>query len=174
MIRLADRGCDQFSERLETYEMTGPVFILKVALAGRKSVWRRIALRGEQTLDNLHETIFNAFDRDDEHLYSFYFPRPGTKGRARLRDAVEYACPFSCKDAGPFSDDVLPSAAKTAVSSLGLKPGQVFLYLFDFGDNWLHEITVEQTDVPAGKGKYPRVVEKHGKSPRQYPDTDEE
>ena len=154
--------------------MLQAVFVLKVTLAGQKSIWRRIALRESQTLDDLHEAIFDAFERDDEHLYSFYFPRPGTKGRDRLRDAVEYACPFSCKDPGPFSDDALPNAAKTALSSLGLKPGKVFLYLFDFGDEWLHEITVEQTDAPAAKGKYPQVVEKHGKSPAQYPDMDEE
>ncbi len=154
--------------------MAGSVFILKVALAGKKSIWRRIALRGNQTLDDLHEAIFDAFDRDDEHLYSFYFPKPGTKGRARLRDAIEYTCPFNSKDAGPFSDTPLPNAAEAALSSLGLKPGQVFLYLFDFGDEWWHEITVEQTDAPAAKGHYPRVVEKHGESPPQYPDMDEE
>jgi hypothetical protein len=156
--------------------MAGSVFILKVALAGRKSIWRRIALRGDQTLDDLHEAIFDAFDRDDEHLYSFYFPRAGTKGRgrARLRDAVEYACPFSCEDSGPFSDEALHNAAETELSSLGLKPGQVFLYLFDFGDEWWHEITVEKVDAPEAKGKYPQVVEKHGKSPPQYPDVDEE
>jgi hypothetical protein len=158
--------------------MVQPVVILKVALAGRKSIWRRIVLRGSQTLDDLHESIFDAFDRDDEHLYSFYFPQPGTKGRARTRDAVEYTCPDSYEDSEDFDDDddddSEPNAAKTTLSSLGLKPGQVFLYLFDFGDEWWHEITVEQTDAPAAKGKYPRVVEKHGKSPPQYPDMDEE
>jgi hypothetical protein len=154
--------------------MAAPVFVLKVALAGRKSVWRRIALRGDQTLDDLHEAIFDAFDRYDEHLYSFYFPRPGTKGRARQRDAVEYACPFTCEDEGPFSDEAVHSAAETALSSLGLGPEQVFLYLFDFGDEWWHEITVEQIDAPDVKGKCPREVAKRGKSPPQYPELEED
>ncbi len=48
------------------------------------------------------------------------------------------------------------------------------MYLFDFGDEWWHDITVEQTDAPAEKGKYPRIVEEHGKAPPQYPDLDEE
>ena len=56
-----------------------PIFVFKVALAGQKSIWRKIAMRGNQTLDDLHEAIFDAFDRYDEHLYSFYFPPPGTK-----------------------------------------------------------------------------------------------
>ena len=49
--------------------MPQTIFVLKVALAGRKGIWRKIALRGGQTLDDLHEAIFEAFDRDDEHLY---------------------------------------------------------------------------------------------------------
>jgi hypothetical protein len=57
---------------------------------------------------------------------------------------------------------------------LGLKPRQVFLYLFDFGDSWWHEITVEQIDAQPEKGKYPRVLERHGQSPPQYPDVDDE
>ncbi len=30
-----------------------------------KKIWRRIAIRGNQTLDDLHETIFDAFDREE-------------------------------------------------------------------------------------------------------------
>ena len=48
-----------------------PIFVLKVALEGDKSVWRRIAFRGDQTLDDVHEAVYRAFDRYDEHLYSF-------------------------------------------------------------------------------------------------------
>ena len=155
--------------------MTPAVFIFKVALQGNKNVWRRIALKGNQTLDDLHEAIYDAFDRDDEHLYSFHFPKPGTKGRARLRDAVEYSHPFMCEDPGTFRDEAPGNAAKTKLANLNLRPRQTFLYLFDFGDQWWHEITVEQIDVAAEKGcRYPRVLEKRGKSPPQYADFEDE
>lgn len=147
--------------------MAQPIFVVKVALSGRKSVWRRIALRGTQTLDDLHEAIFEAFDRDDEHLYSFYFPKPGSKGRARIRDAQEYTCSYAADELGAQSTEV-------KLKSLGLTPKRKFHYLFDFGDEWWHEITVEQTDAPAEKGEYPRILEKQGASPPQYPDVDEE
>lgn len=153
--------------------MSNPIFIFKVALSGRKSIWRRIAARGSQTLDDLHEAIFDAFDRDDEHLYSFYFTRPGVKGRNRLRNAVEYTHPSAAEDPGPFGE-APPNAAKKKLASLGLKPQQVFLYLFDFGDEWWHEIIVEAIDAPTEKGKYPRILDKQGKSPPQYPDIDED
>jgi len=54
--------------------MAKPVYVLKVALCGSKGIWRRIAMLPAQTLDDLHEAIFTAFDRYDEHLYSFFFP----------------------------------------------------------------------------------------------------
>ena len=152
--------------------MSPPVFIFKVALAGAKRVWRRIAVRGSQTLDDLHGAIFVAFDRDDEHLYSFYFPKPGSKGRARIRDAQEYTCSYAAKGAWGNEPGVKTTDAK--LTSLGLTPRRKFYYLFDFGDEWWHEITVEQTDAPAEKGQYPRILETHGASPPQYPDADED
>lgn len=154
-------------------EISKRVYVFKVALAGRKSIWRRIAVRASQTLDDLHEAIYDAFDRYDEHLYSFYFPKPGAKGRNRLRDAVEYSHPYMEEEPDPFGE-VPCNAAKAKLSTLGLKPGQVFLYLFDFGDQWWHEITVEQIDADREKGKYPRMLERHGQSPPQYRDVDDE
>ena len=64
------------------------VYLLKVTLTGAKDIWRRIAIRGNHTLRTLHEAIFRAFDRYDFHLYSFFFPQPGS------RDAQEYTHPF--------------------------------------------------------------------------------
>ena len=73
-----------------------------------------------------------------------------------------------------FWDEPAASAAKAKIGSLGLKPRQGFLYLFDFGDEWWHEITVEQVDAPAEKGNYPCVLDSRGQSPPQYPDEDDE
>jgi hypothetical protein len=149
------------------------VFVFKVALQRRKSIWRRIAVRNDQTLDDLHEVIFDAFDREEEHLYSFYFPPPGARGRDVLRDAAEYTHPFNAEEGDPFGDRLL-NAAKTKLRALGLEKGQCFLYLFDFGDSWWHEITVESIDGPVEEGGYPRIIERRGESPPQYPDFEED
>jgi len=159
--------------------MAAKVFVLKVALRDAKTIWRRIAIRGNQTLDHLHQAIYAAFDREEEHLYSFYLPPPGSRGgRAAIRDAVEYACPYSAKTPGPlaelFGDEPTKNAAKTRLEHLGLERGQRFYYLFDFGDEWWHEITVEQTDAEPEEGRYPRILEKNTPSPPQYPDYDAE
>jgi hypothetical protein len=154
--------------------MPDDLVILKVALQEQKSIWRKIAIRGKQTLDDLHEAIYKAFDRYDEHLYSFYFPKPGSRGRARIRDAAEYACPFAIEEPDPFADHELGDAAETELASLGLKPRRIFYYLFDYGDEWWHEITVETVAATAEKGKYPKILQKNGKSPPQYPGFDDE
>ena len=38
-----------------------------------KVISRVIEIRGDQTLEQLHRAIFNAYDRWDEHLYEFQF-----------------------------------------------------------------------------------------------------
>ncbi|HZZ29125.1 MAG TPA: plasmid pRiA4b ORF-3 family protein [Pirellulales bacterium] len=154
---------------------TAPIYVVKVALKDAKKIWRRIALRGNQTLDDLHEAIYDAFDRYDEHLYSFFFPPEGSRsrGRNRLRDAVEYAHPYMVEDPGPFRDEPLLDASQTRIDSLGLSKGQRFEYLFDWGDEWWHELTVEEVDAKPERGRYPKIVEKHGESPPQYPDLEE-
>ncbi len=126
---------------------TAKVYVFKVALKGAKRIWRRIALRSDQTLNDLHEAIFDAFDRYDEHLYSFYIPPLESQGRARLREATEYTHPYAAEEPGPFSDDPINNAAETTIDDLKLVKGQRFDYLFDFGDSWWHEITVEETEA---------------------------
>lgn len=101
------------------------VYIFKVALTDAKRIWRRIAMRGDQTLEKLHRAIFEAFDRHDSHLYSFYFPKPGARGRARLRDAAEYTHPYVLED-NPFDDRELNNAATTKIHELNLEKGQNF------------------------------------------------
>lgn len=149
------------------------VYTFKVALTYDKQIWRRIAMRGDQTLEALHHAIFGAFDRDDSHLYSFYLPKPGSRGLARRRDAAEYTAPYIV-ESDPWGDKPLHNAATTTLEELPLKKRQTFDYLFDFGDNWEHVITVQATDGTVEPGAYPRILEKHGESPPQYPDWEDD
>jgi hypothetical protein len=50
----------------------------------------------------------------------------------------------------------------------------MFAYWFDYGDDWWHRIDVVRIADEAPKGKYPRVTERVGESPPQYPDWEEE
>jgi len=150
-------------------------YSFRINLKGRKSIWRTIVLRGDHSLHDLHETIYEAFDRYDEHLYSFYFPRAVAR-RDRLDfKPKEYSSPIMLKEPDPFAEEKPFDAAKTKLDSLHLRLGQTFEYLFDFADNWLHEIKVIAIE-PIEKTKKstpPLISERHGESPAQYSSEEE-
>ena len=142
-----------------------PVFVLKVALKYQKRIWRKIAIRGNQTLATLHDAIFNAFDRDDDHLYSFYFSsKPTSTSRSRLHGASQYGCPNS------ETDD---RADCTRIDSLHLKLKSRLEYLFDYGDEWWHEITLEEIQPRRSEVAYPNIIASQGDSPAQYSDDED-
>jgi hypothetical protein len=125
---------------------------------------RTIQIRGDQTLEDLHNAIFEAYDRFDEHMYEFQFgKRPMEGPRYVLPMASEYG-------------DGEPTAGlidETTIESLGLKKGRSFGYWFDFGDDWWHQINVTAVEQDVPKGKYPKITKRVGKSPPQYLEEDE-
>lgn len=147
------------------------IFTFKVKLKYVKRIWRCIAIRGDQTLDDLHEAIFVAFDRYDDHLYSFYIgERLKTVGR-RGRSGIEYTQPYNFEERWlPLLEFEEPprNAAQTTIESLNLTPKQIIEYVFDFGDDWEHEIVVESIDGERQTGTYPRILNRRGDSPPQY------
>lgn len=127
-------------------------------------VSRTMQMLGDQTLVDLHYAIFDAFGRDDEHLYEFQFGK-----RARDHKAPRYVMPEAFE---PFRNAPAGIVDETTLDSLGLARGRSFFYWFDFGDDWWHRITVEAIDDEAPPGKYPRMVQRVGKNPPQYADWD--
>ncbi len=137
-------------------------YVFKVNLKAARRIFRTLALRGDQTLDDLHNAIFEAFDRFDPHLYSFYFPKaPGRRRTAGPR-------PTEYTSAQMFDDPSRFDAAATRLDKLRLKPGKKFDYLFDFGDEWWHEGTVVAVNRADPQGKYWEIRQSQGESPPQY------
>ncbi len=150
------------------------LYILKVALESRRGIWRRIAIRGDQTLGDLHAAIYRAFDRYDDHLYTFYLaPKTVKLTRASAyREGKRYSHPGALADLLSQWND--KNAEETTIASLRLSAGQLFLYLFDFGDEWWHVLTVEKTDaVPDAELRYPAVIGQRAGAPAQYAELEE-
>jgi len=148
-------------------------YVFKVNLKGSRRVSRTIALRGDQTLDDLHEAIFAAFDRFDAHLYSFYFPKAPTRRGSAAPKPKEYTAPQMFDEPDPFDDESRFDAAATKLADLRLRPGQTFEYLFDFGDCWWHEGIVEAVNISVPRARYAQIRESRGASPPQYEGVDE-
>lgn len=132
-------------------------------------VTRTIEIRGNQTLDDLHGAIFEAFDRFDEHLYEFQIGGKGPQDPKARRYVLPAALDGSWAD-----DDMEFDLTKTTIASLGLKVDEPFGYWFDYGDDWWHQITTLAIHEPQPRGRYPKITKRIGESPPQYIDCDEE
>lgn len=116
--------------------------VLRVALAHSKPViWRRIVIPEAFTLEQLHRVVQCAFSWLDYHLYEF---RIG--GRRFERPEVEAEG---------------ENAAEATLASFQFIKGARFTYVYDFGDDWEHKITVEEVALlPDADGFewFPRIV----------------
>jgi Plasmid pRiA4b ORF-3-like protein len=135
-------------------------YVFEAELDGFPEVTRRLALRGDQTLQDLHEELRRAFEWWEDHLYSFWID-----GEFWGDKASEYTSPFE-----PEND---VKTADVELDRLALEPGREIAYVFDFGDEWRVRIRLDEIR-PAGDEGYPAILERRGKAPPQYPIPDEE
>lgn len=109
------------------------VYQLKIMLKGSKPpVWRRIMVSSYISLADLHEIISAAFDWDNSHLH--LFEEPGRNGTKYSSEPVE---PTPWEDAYEDEFDTMLGEVMTA-------EGAKLDYLYDFGDDWMHRITLEK------------------------------
>ena len=124
--------------------------IFRVSLS--KSIWRRIAIDAETSLEFLADVILDAFDFANDHLHRFIY-------RSHLGTNQDVNHPYM--DEGPFTSEV-------RVGDMTLPIGGTMDFNFDFGDDWY--FTVQLESVEEGKElKQPKILESHGKAPEQYP-----
>jgi hypothetical protein len=124
------------------------IYRFKASLTRRQNLWRRVEIRGNQTLANFDSTLRRAFQHDgSDHLGGFWKRvRRGTSTRFR---EIELGT------IDPFGEG---DGAEQHIAELGLKPGDELKYVYDFGDWIEHLLTLEEMVEPEAKAKYPRVV----------------
>ncbi len=117
------------------------IYQLRVVLRGISPlIWRRLLVRGDSTLADLHATVQTALGWSDEHLNRFVI-----HGR-------EYG--VSHVGGIGFGDD----PRQVRLVDLGLRVGERFLYEYDFTDGWQHDVRVELL-LPFEPGqRYPRCI----------------
>ncbi|MBN2427531.1 MAG: plasmid pRiA4b ORF-3 family protein [Deltaproteobacteria bacterium] len=145
---------------------------LKVSIMGFPKLYREFEVTENCTFDDLHEAIFEAFDRYDEHLYSFFITRKDTKNTRSIYSSPEITHPMNLEDMGYGKKKL--STSRTLIGDAGLQEKDVFHYLFDFGDDWWHRVLVVKVDEVKDKKKIIKLVKSVGESPPQYPDYDDE
>lgn len=109
-------------------------FQLKIQLlyVENPEVWRRIEMSAHASFSDLHRTIQAAFGWNSSHLYSF--SDDGYRSSIDIQD-MRYA----------DNEAVLSlDADKIEIWDIFKGEGRVFKYVYDFGDYWEHEITLEK------------------------------
>lgn len=131
-------------------------YVFRVKPQGSRNNYRVIRIGGRRTLDDLHMAILDAWDFTAEHLYMF-----SPDGKPYDRNG--YYSPY---------DEENRNAAEAVLEELNLKKGDRWLYLYDFGDDWMFDVTVE--GIEEGRGnKKAQVLEGKGEL-EQYPEWNEE
>lgn len=123
-------------------------FKIQLTDISKPPVWRRVTVPASFNFEQFHQVIQAAFGWLDYHLYSF---SPNGWGSS----------PVITNDDESEDDSILAEKAK--LSKYFTKEGDKFVYIYDFGDNWMHKIVLEKilpektknADCLAGKGACP-------------------
>lgn len=111
-----------------------PLYQLKMTLKwSNPAIWRRVVVRADMPLDRLHYVIQMAMGWTNSHLHQFMVGR------------VRYGKPEP--QMGQFGDDTLDEQRHT-VADLAPAAKKKFLYEYDFGDGWVHEVVAEKILPP--------------------------
>ncbi|HEU0090314.1 MAG TPA: plasmid pRiA4b ORF-3 family protein [Pseudonocardiaceae bacterium] len=114
------------------------VHTIKVSLRYLKPpIWRRLQVPSDSTLAELHYVIQDAMGWEDAHLHQFEV------------DGTSFADPVH------LLDDTMDESRSRLIR---LQPGDRFVYWYDFGDDWYHDIEVESVDPADPTLTYPRCV----------------
>jgi Plasmid pRiA4b ORF-3-like protein len=117
------------------------IYQLRAVICGiSPMIWGRLLVRDASTVAHLHEVLQIAFGWDDEHLNRF-----------EIRGRV-YA--VHREGGGLIGID----ARRVRLSELKLRRLERFVYEYDFGDSWIHDLRLETALPVSPRTMYPTCV----------------
>lgn len=103
------------------------VLEIEVGLDGTKpKVWRRFLVEQSMPLDRLHAVLQTVMGWDETHLHEF---------ETASGQAFQSAFDEDPEGSDPLEEDI-------PVGALIKKPGDILKYIYDFGDEWAHTLTL--------------------------------
>ena len=120
--------------------MLKQVYQLKIALLDYSpSIWRRILVNTDTLLVDLHKIIQTTMGWEGYHLYEF------------SGITVNYL-------PDEFDENIINERKPTKLNEIFSLDNQSFIYTYDFGDTWEHEITFEKILEVDSRRKIPRCT----------------
>lgn len=132
-------------------ESLNKVFRFKACFKHRKSIWRRIELRGSDRLFDFDSIMRDAFNHDTwDHLSEFYYKPKDRKGRNARWEG------YGSHEPGGGGE-----AQDIQIAQMELGVGDVLQYVYDFGDWVEHTVELEAITNAKPGVKYPRIAEQN-------------
>lgn len=116
------------------------MYMLKIAIEGLP-VWRRVVVREDINLGLLHAVIQVVMGWTNSHLHQF------------IIEDIFYMNPRMNEDMS-FDDAPIYDEGKTRLMDVVKRARSKFIYEYDFGDSWMHSISVEKIIAPEAATKY--------------------
>ncbi|SHG47515.1 plasmid pRiA4b ORF-3 family protein [Ornithinibacillus halophilus] len=126
-------------------------------------VWRKIQVDSEHTFNELHEILQVAFEWENSHLYKFFVKRthgeqPDTPVSIEPKVEVQFF-DESFIDTYDDREEILSDWFQLTKDRA--------VYMYDFGDDWHHEITLLRILKPEKDVQYPRCIDALNLAPEE-------
>lgn len=115
-------------------------FQFKIRIKGisKPPVWRKVSVPAGFSFLQFHDVIQTVFGWENAHLFEF----KDKEYQSDLRIGIPYEDDFF----DPEFAARLKDADKIKLSAIFNQVGQKLFYVYDFGDSWVHDITLEAID----------------------------
>ncbi len=105
---------------------------LKISLNNIKPlIWRRIVVNSDIGLEELSDYIETVMPWGGGHLHKFY------------NKHQTYLVPYDDDDLSPEEEEQMEAYEDAILEDILTEKGQRLRYVYDFGDDWVHDIVVE-------------------------------
>lgn len=132
--------------------------VLRVTLTldgAEPPVWRDLELQGELTLDIVHRHLQLAMGWQDSHLHRFW------RGPYAYRpEEPRFLTPFDVDEGEEGIEE-----SEVRLDQVLRDPGDTLGYLYDFGDDWLHTLHLEEVRPATGDEPPARCLDGAGAGP---------
>lgn len=122
------------------------LFQLRISLRDvRPSVWRSVVVSPETTFDTLHDIIQAAMGWENFHLHRFGWTM--RMGGSFISDS--YWDNYADDDGRTYP------LGSTPIGAIHFRVGDSFIYEYDIGDEWVHDVRVEKKPERKGGRRHP-------------------
>ncbi|MBU1088304.1 plasmid pRiA4b ORF-3 family protein [Patescibacteria group bacterium] len=148
------------------------IYVFRAKYIRKTSVWRDIAILGNQTFCNLAEAIIYWMGWDNDHMHGFSIKKVNNKIQGRYTSFSIYAPGWEDDPHPTFKTD------KIKIADIDYKKNPKWNFVFDFGDG--HEFDIELRNINSKITKkdfpepLPTCIDQRGVAPFQYPPLDED